>query len=398
MKTRMEQLRADMMTKGAFTCHERRLIKYLSPGNEAQRQMVKAALPERHPLRAKMDCCGEVSRSHNLYYCGVPLCPRCHMRERTVQTAKAIKKIFVDASNEQLAFATILLPVQLDFSEMTRLLENEKRRLRTFIDRQRKKDARWAEFELLGWWEIDRMSFGDFEHSGRNTRIALEGLNFPLIETPSKTIWRPHLHAIIRKGELTTEDVASALRKETHTAKYQVDTQPFRENRSVATNIQNIVRYCLKFRIETDYKKPDAQDFIEADQEVSVTRNWWSPEDIRAYVSWLCEERSGFQSLRFRIGSTGEKQENEENDTYTQRDIDRDLSVCEEQYAVVHSDNAHGICVRNVVYNNILQDTNWTEDESEELLNQEAFDVGRSSKFAGNVISLKERLYRIALA
>lgn len=54
--------------------------------------------------------------------------------------------------------------------------------------------------------------------------------------------------------------------------------------------------------------------------------------------------------------------------------------------------------MRNVVYNNILQDTNWTEDESEELLNQEAFDVGRSSKFAGNVISLKERLYRIALA
>lgn len=30
MKTRMEQLRADMMTKGAFTRRERRLIKYLS--------------------------------------------------------------------------------------------------------------------------------------------------------------------------------------------------------------------------------------------------------------------------------------------------------------------------------------------------------------------------------
>lgn len=398
MKTRMEQLRADIMTKGAFTRRERRLIKYLSPGNEAQRQMVKAALPERHPLRAQMDCCGEVSQSHNLYYCGVPLCPRCHMRERTAQTAKAIKKIFVGASNDDLAFATILLPVQLDFSGMTRLLENEKRRLRTFVDRQRKKDERWAEFELLGWWEIDRMSFCDFEHSGRNTRIALEGLNFPLIETPSKTIWRPHLHAIIRKGELTTEEVASALRKETHTAKYQVDIQPFRDSRSVGTNIQNIVRYCLKFRIETDYKKPDAQDFIEADQEVSVTRNWWSPEDIYAYVTWLCEERSGFQSLRFRIGSTDEKQENEEKVTYTQRDIDRDLSVCEEQYAVVQSDNAHGICVRSVVYNNMLQDTNWTKSESKEFWNQEAFAFNWSSKFAGNVISLKERLHGIAIA
>lgn len=398
MKTKMEQLRANMMTKGAFIGAERKQLRYLSPGNEAQRQVVRAALPEGHKLLRRMGCCGEVDQSQNIYYCGVPLCPRCHMRERTVQTGKAIKKIFVDANNEELIFVTILLPVQLDFSGMTQLLEKEKRRLRTFVDRQRKKDAGWADFELLGWWEIDRMSFGDFETCGRNTRIALEGLDYPLMETPEKTIWRPHLHVIIRKGQLTTEEIANALRKETHTGKYQVDIQPFKETRKVGTNIQNIIRYCLKFRIEADYKKPDAQDFIEADQEASVTRNWWSPEDIRAYAEWLCEERSGFQSLRFRIGSAREKQEDEEKAIHIQGDMSRDISVCEEQYAVVvHSDNAHGV-LGSVVYNNILQDTNWTEDESEQPWKQEAFDIGWSSKFAGNVISLKERMHGIALA
>lgn len=399
MKTKMGQLRANMMTKDAFAPYERRKIRYLSPGNEAQRQVVKAALPKGHTLVGRMDCCGQIDQSQNIYYCGVPLCPRCHMRERTEQTAQAIKKTFVNAVNEELAFATILLPVQLDFSGMTQLLENEKRRLRTFVDRQRKKDEQWAEFELLGWWEIDRMNFGDFENCGRNTQIALKGLDFPLIETPEKTIWRPHLHAIIRMGKLTEEEVANALRKETHTAKYQVDIQPFRQTRKVGTNIQNIVRYCLKFRIEADYKKPDAQDFIEADQEPLITRNWWSPEDIRAYAEWLCVERSGFQSLRFRIGSAREKQHDEDKAIRVQGDISRDISVREELYvSVVQSDNALGICGESVVYNNTIQDTNWTDGEFEQRLNHERFDVDWSSKFAGNVITLKQRVQGIVLA
>ena len=72
--------------------------------------------------------------------------------------------------------------------------------------------------------------------------------------------------------------------------------------------------------------------------------------------------------------------------------------------------SAHGICVEDegvinwgssvndIRYKNPYTDTNWTEDESEELWNHEAYDVGRSFKFAGNVISLKERLHSIALA
>ncbi len=445
MKTRMEQLQADMMTKGVFTRHERRQIKYLTKANEAQRQYVKAALPANHLVRRWMETCGEVDDYGNIDYCGVPLCPRCHMRERAVQTGKATKKIFCDAANEELAFATILLPPQLDFTGMTDLVENEKRRLRTFIDRQRKKDARWDDFQLLGWWEIDRMSFGDFETCGRNTRIALDALGFPVMEAPDKTVWRPHLHAIIRKGGLTTEEIANALRKETHTAKYQVDIQPFRAYRDAGDNIQNIVRYCLKFRIECDYKRPDAQDFIEAeqaDEAKPIERNWWPAEDIHAYVDWLCLERSGFQSLRVVIGqaksnsannaqrvmpsniSIGEEIEDGEKSTnaisdrsVTRKAIDEmkahavisDMSgtfVIEDRRVVSRGsvdvfDVGNG--VTRCLYNNIVQDTNWTDigmkmppsaAETTELFTAMNA-VSKTSRCAGNVISLAERLRSI---
>ncbi len=445
MKTRMEQLQADMMTKGVFTRQERRQMKYLTKANEAQRQYVKAALPANHLARRWMETCGEVDDYGNIDYCGVPLCPRCHMRERAVQTGRAIKKIFCDAANEELAFATILLPPQLNFSVMTDLVENEKRRLRTFIDRQRKKDSRWNGFQLLGWWEIDRMSFGDFETCGRKTRLALDALGFPLMEAPDKTVWRPHLHAIVRKGGLTTEEIASALRKETHTAKYQVDIQPFRAYRDAGDNIQNIVRYCLKFRIECDYKRPDAQDFIEAeqvDEAKPIERNWWPAEDIRAYVDWLCLERSGFQSLRVVIGqakdksasgvqcvtsssiSIGEEIEDVEKSTNampdrsgTRNHIDgmKVNSVVSDMNGIFVVEDSRGVSRSNVdicdvgngltrfVYNNIVQDTNWTDTgmNMRSLLPETAEPstamnaVSKTSRYAGNVISLSKRLHSI---
>ncbi|OJY74991.1 hypothetical protein [Rhizobium sp. 60-20] len=433
MKTKMEQLQADMMTKGIFTRHERRQMKYLTKANEAQRQYVKAALPAKHLARSWMETCGEIDDWGNIKYCRVPLCPRCHMRERAVQTGKAIKKMFCHATNEDLAFATILLPPQLDFSGMTDLVENEKRRLRTFIDRQRQKDSRWDDFQLLGWWEIDRMSFGDFEACGRNTCIALDALGFPLMEAPDKTIWRPHLHAIVRKGRLTTYEIASALRRETHTAKYQVDIQPFRAYRDVKENIQSIIRYCLKFRIECNYKAPDAQDFIgqeQADEAKPTERSWWPVNDVRDYVDWLCLKRSGFQSLRVVIGQAKSNpaddvqrvvpsgisitEESEDGDVSIDSMSDRsaahaivlnmDGTFVVEDRRVVSGDNAGvsdmGKGVTRCVYNNIIQDTNWTDIDVDSLLplsnRTAAAAINGTSRYAGNVVSLSERLHMIA--
>ena len=424
----MEQLRADLMTKGVFTRYERRQIRTLTKANEAQRQYVRAALPVNHLAGRWMETCGDVDDYGNIDYCRVPLCPRCHLRERGVQTGKAIKKIFCDASNDELAFATILLPPQLDFSGMTVLIENEKRRLRTFIDRQRRNDARWNDFQLLGWWEVDRMSVGDIETCGRNTRLALDALGFPLMEAPEKTIWRPHLHAIVRKGELSAAEIASALRKETHTARYQVDIQPFRTYRDVGDNIQNIVRYCLKFRIECDYKRQDAQDFIETEQaeEAKPTeRQWWPAEDIRAYVDWLCLDRAGFQSLRVIIGQAKEKSAGDvqritsssisineaiedgdkSSDTMPDRSAVQEVSgvfVVEDSCinsGIIKDVFSLGSVLTRCVYNNIVQDTNWTGIDVDDLLPidncLDTRPISNTSRYAGNVISLSERLRSI---
>lgn len=437
MKTKIEQLRADLMTKGAFAWYERRKLRYLTKANEAQRNYVKAALPVKHWARSCMDTCGQVDEWGNIKYCSVPLCPRCFMRERGHQTGKAIKEIFCDAANEDLAFATILLPPQLDFSGMTALVENEKRRLRTFIDRRRKTDTRWNDFQLLGWWEIDRMNFGDYEACGRNTRIALDAMGFPLMEAPDKTIWRPHLHAIVRKGRLSREEIASALRKETHTAKYQVDVEPFRSCRDVKMNLRIVIRYCLKFRIETDYKAPDAQDFIANDQTVTAkpaNRKWWPAEDVRAYVDWLCLQRSGFRSLRVFIGQA-QGVANEQNPSLSasmnkklesgglsmssmsnrfQADaaikpmkahvmymgVERDLVVEDNVYFLGNGSGSvvvdYGLT--HSAYNNYLHDTNWTSVSADDVEDNPAALTGikASSRYPGNVVSLSERLRSIA--
>ncbi|MDH6269455.1 hypothetical protein M2360_004883 [Rhizobium sp. SG_E_25_P2] len=399
MKTPIKKFRANMMTKlgSGFTRRDKKKIEYLTDAHHEQRRVVMDALPAKHFLRDQMTECGKRDDWNNIIYCRVPLCPRCHMRERTVQSAIAIKREFVGAVNEEMSFATILLPVQLDFSGMTELSEIEKRRLRTLIDRRRKKDSRWDDFQLMGWWEIDRMSFSDYQVAGRNTRLALDDLGFPVTASLNTTIWRPHLHAIVRLGRLTADEVTQALRKETHTGSYQVDLQRFRTNRDVAENLKNVIRYSLKFRIERDYKRVDAQDFIEAEdaEDKARPRAWWPAADIAAYVDWLCPTgRSGFQSLRVIIGSKEADEadsyaaavqvENDRNgltpgaaiidrvrNRHKEKDkpleadgisclsISLDLKAIEmtgNELVLVEDHDALGLCM----YNKSIHDTNWT--------------------------------------
>lgn len=225
-----------------------------------------------------------------------------------------------------------------------------------------------------------------------------------------------------------------------------MDIQPFRTYRKVEDNIQNIVRYCLKFRIEYDYKRPNAQDFIEAEeaeQAKPTQRNWWPAEDIRDYVEWLCVERSGFQSLRVVIGQAksnsanniqramsssmpvaeeiqdGEASLNSISDrSVTRKGIDEmkahavisDMSgtFVVEDSRVASRSNADIFDVGNgltrCVYNNIVQDTNWTDASKSSLLRRPgvgnipagAIAVSKTSRCAGNVVSLAERLRSIA--
>jgi hypothetical protein len=391
MSKELDELRAALMSTNQFAWWQRRQLQWLSPGNEAQRKVVMAALGPDHPLMPRMERCGKVSASNNMFYCGVPLCPRCFMRERGRQTRQNIRVHFAGVPNEQLAFVTVLLPTRSDIFECSDVITREKRRLVNFIDRQRKKDPRWNDFELVGYWEMGRTTHGAFHEAGRNTKLALRDLEFPIVGHDDDTVWLPHLHAIVRKGRLTEKEIAKALRNDGHTAPYQVDVRPFHSYKKAEHNIQNLTRYCLKFRIENDFKLPDPFDFNKSDKEVPGTRDWWPAKDIRDYVNWLRVDRSGFQSLRFVLGGAEDasKQPSPQSidgsmadgttislDRFKSRDHEE--AVCKEAKAVMEFDSTHGMSgvyegsqvsisarVSSVSHvlrnNNLLLDTNWTK-------------------------------------
>jgi len=426
MTKAMNELRAELMRQKQFDWRERSKLQWLSPKNEEQRQIVMKALGLSHSLMPRMIRCGEVSASNNMFYCGVPLCPRCFMRERGRQTRQAIRETFLDADNADVAFVTILLPARTDLSDVHDVIEKEKRRLRNFVERQRRTDSRWDDFQLVGFWEMGRMNFGEFESAGRKTKLALGSLEFPFIGEEDETVWLPHLHAIVGKGRLTEKEIAKALRNDGHSAPYQIDVRPFHTYRKIEKNLQNVTRYSLKFRIENGPFIPDPLDFMATDDEVATTRDWWPAKDIKAYAEWLCVERSGFQSLRFvlsrksnnlmadmaaELGNVGNSSER-----FPCRSSKQDVSVDQQESTEVKfhgssdedfdalfvMDDHMGyvgdvsVDVRN---NNPLLDTNWTTAKQSSHLAlraqvrpSEQMAVVQTSRYAGNVISLAERL------
>ncbi|UYW26441.1 hypothetical protein OKC48_24825 [Methylorubrum extorquens] len=295
----MREFRAALIK--LFEPWERRQIRWLSPGMQEQRTRVLAALGMMHPLYDRMEACGSMDESrNNMRACGVPLCPRCFMRRRGMETGRALKQAFAGVPNEQLALLTLLLAPTLQLSSVDASIAATKRRIRNMIAHRRRQDPRWNAVQLTGWWEMDRDGFGDLPGFGRNKRIAMDALGWPLFAPrDDSTVWRPHLHGIVALGGVSREEFAEALRAREHGAPYQVDLRPFDAHRSVVKNIKSVIRYALKFRIETDFK---ASGSVSGDVSGDVlARSWWSNEDIRSYSEWLMSKRGGFERIRFVI-------------------------------------------------------------------------------------------------
>lgn len=379
MKKQIDRLRAALMSKRQFPQRVRRRLEWLPPKHHDQRAIVMDALGDNHSLVPRMKRCGEVDEWNNVFYCGMPLCPRCFMRARGKQTRQAIRETFKGAANKDLAFATILLPARLDLADVTDVIEKEKRRLRNFVERQRSSDARWDTFNLVGFWEMGRMKRGDLEAAGRNTKLALEQLEFPTDAADDATVWLPHLHAIVHKGDLTEQEIAKALRNDGHTAPYQVDIRPLKPNRKVNDNIKNLTRYSLKFRIDDARPSGDPLDYEAAEKaelESEEARMWWPHEDIRAYAEWLRLELSGFQSLRFVLGPKADEGKSavSENKTSAAVRVVEGKTMSDRREHLSDGDKSinGGICdvdfdalfvgSDGVRYNNLILDTNWTDD------------------------------------
>ncbi|MCJ8151529.1 hypothetical protein [Shinella sedimenti] len=447
MTSAMWKLRNAMWDAGLVSRKDRKRFRWLTEGYEQQRTVVMTALGDGHPLKVKMMGCGKIEDPDADYmrYCGVPLCPRCFSVERSKQIKQATRERFACVGNDQLAFATILLPLATSLSEVDEIYETTKTRLRNIVAKQRRKDCRWDNFELVGWWEIDRMVYDDIEQFGRNTRIAVKDLGVPLVYYDDTTIWRPHFHAIIRLEQLTINEVNDALRNSGYGASYQVLIKPLADKRRVGLNLKKLIQYALKFRIEDDYKDSGpVGGATEYEYDLSA-RKWWPDADIKAYAEWLCQKHAGFQSLRFALGPKGKttkklKSGNAVVNTLTSSrnlntsldtahdDIDGTMSLLsanenrDDHFTLNESKewslreiSSHASCVEDegvidwsdgavaVRYKNPLQDTNWTDDlaskcalsfqDSSNSLLHTADTATKTSRYAGNVVGLAERLH-----
>ena len=321
-----------------------RRISTLSPAMAEQQRAVIAALGPMHDLSDRMEECGEPDQWGGTISCNVPLCPRCFMNRRAKETGIAIKKRFEGARNDDLAFLTILLPVTQRIGEIGEMFDTEKRRIRNMFARKRRADSRWNDVHFVSWLEVDRMDVEEITNTGRNSRLFFEQMTGPMMMMPGRTVWRPHLHGVVHLGSLSAKEFAETLRDYGHGTAYQVDVKPFETHRSVEKNLQKTIRYSMKFRIETDFKRSDAEstetDIGSGEQR---ERHWWKPEDIKAFAEWLSVERRGFQSLRFVVNK----------------------KEAREKKPLLASDAAVLEDVVEDRYDNTIQDTNWLLDPLE---------------------------------
>jgi hypothetical protein len=301
MKATIKEVQSALIPE--LTSWERKRIRYLFPGMAEQRTRVMRAIGIQHTKYERMEACGTMDgNENNMRLCGVPLCPRCFMLKRGKETGKAINKYFVGTTNEEMAFLTLLVAPTFDLSSVDPCMSSTETSLRNMIRYKRKSDKRWHAVQYTGWWEMDRHDWRDIDVKlGRNKKLALQGEWPQFGYRDDQTVWQPHLHALVKLGELPREEFALAIRTGGYDKPYQVNVKGFDQHKDVAENIKTLVRYSMKFRIETEYKWSTAQVTWNGTN-ISLARTWWRDEDIAAYVDWLMSRRGGFERLKTRVG------------------------------------------------------------------------------------------------
>lgn len=298
-------LRAAMMEQNCFTRREKKNIPSLTLGMLQQWKAVEVALGWHDDIPKRMRECGAINQYGNKTECRVPLCPRCMMLRRGKETAKNIK-LFAHHGNEKLAFLTVLLPLERDLAETVELKKQHKLKFRNAIKYLARKDPRWKEVYMKGYWEIDYYLDTELHELGRNKKIAMSALN-PVLWAVGKPAWHLHCHAIVHLGDVTLQEVKDAFRAQAYDLPYQVDIQPFKSHRSVEENLKTLTRYSMKFRIETDFKRSGLFDpDYSFSLAVSHERNWWPKQVVAEFARFLCKPRASFQSATFWIGPDGE--------------------------------------------------------------------------------------------
>jgi hypothetical protein len=308
MNRDMNVFRKKMIEHKLVDHRDIRRVRFLTPGRHAHNKKIEDALGWGDPISSRMRECGTLDDHRNMRLCGVPQCSRCSMLRRGKEVKKAKEETYLGVPNERLAFVTILLPTCTELESAGKLMASEKLRLNNLLKRKRRKDSRWNGVHVTGFWEIDRIAENDISTLSERKQRALLELCGPMLVRKNATIWVPHLHAIVDLGGVSIDELRNALKGDGRRTAYQLHVQGFHRGKSVEKNLEQTIRYCMKFRLEADFKRGYGLDVLVTDSDAEDEpreRQWWPLEDIAAYVRWANNTKAGFRSLRFQIGRAG---------------------------------------------------------------------------------------------
>lgn len=249
---------------------------------------LRAALLEQQSKEADrlahdLDTCGVDWQGR--YPCRSPACPRCRPRNIRTQQTDA-REFFAEGTNENLGWMTVVLGGATDLGEVDDLVARSYRATRNRINAGRRATARWADFRMKGWHEIDALGAEHCPVLGTRRKALLDELGALRIGQ-NGPIWVPTYHAIVQLGhQLDLGEVRAAFQKQ-WPVPGQVHITPFNQELETSDNIDRLTGYANKHccTVRLDH-----------------VREPWPVSWQAQLYTWLHATRNAFEYLRFGIG------------------------------------------------------------------------------------------------
>ena len=233
--------------------------------------------------------CGTRQPNGRLYNCGSPACPYCRDRYIAKQR-EPLQEWYADVPNDRLGMISVVVGVTEPncIGQIPMMVKKTRKGLRNLIDRARKKDPAWNEFELTAWAELDVVDDDQVTVLGDRKRRQIDEIRGS--STFSGRIWILTFHGLVYYGESLSITSVRDVFKQHWPLFEQVDVRSLTPHNSAHRNISNIVNYCLKNDCSfTDSDNPEYP---------------WSMDQIKEHYILINESSQGFRSLRFSIKAT----------------------------------------------------------------------------------------------
>jgi hypothetical protein len=264
-----------------------------NPSKAQQQRTAKRllrSLPFGSPLRQKLDLCGTDSLGY-FYTCRQPACPSCRRRYVKRQYRAALNR-FGRCAKSDLAFFTVVLGGAHQPDDIGEVIAHARSTLRNVFTKHRSMRTRWADVELVGWFEIDALSADDAPLLGGDRAKLIADLNIGLVA--DRPTYVPTIHGIVALNGLDHQQFRDALMEKWPVAR-QVDVRPFYAHAPKEKSIFSVIRYALKRTCANTLKGVDTE---------------WPDSWLVEFETWQFRHSRSFQSIKISIGRKRRMREN----------------------------------------------------------------------------------------